>query len=96
MRFGVTHMVFEKKRFLNEKAQDSAMHKKEGQSAMPGIASLSQRQLKEYEGKCVGIVDGKAVFAHEKAAKVLEELNKYVSPDKVFTCVPKGNVTLVK
>lgn len=89
-------MTGRKKRFLNEKAQDRAMHKKEGQSAMPGIAGLSQRQLKEYEGKCVGIVDGKAVFAHEKAARVLEELNKYTSPDKVFTCVPRGNVTLVK
>ncbi|HLD96773.1 MAG TPA: hypothetical protein VI934_00335 [Candidatus Nanoarchaeia archaeon] len=89
-------MVGGKKMFLKAAYSGTAMHKKEGKSALAGISYLTHDELREFEGKCVGIVDGKAVFAHEKAARVLEELNKFKSSDKVFTSVPRGNVTLVK
>ena len=93
---GVAQMKVGKKRFLNKVLQDGTMREKEMKSAVAGVSHLTRDQLKKFEGKCVAIVDGKAVFAHENAAKVLEELKKFESSDKVFTSVPRGNITLVK
>ena len=88
-------MIGKKESFLKETSEDRPM-KKEGRNALPGISSLTRKELKEFEGKCVAVVDGKAVFAHKDASRVLDELEKFNSKDKVFTCIPRGNITLVK
>ena len=71
------------------------MLKKEGVGAS-GLSHLSKQELKNYQGKCLGIVNGKVKFVNRVATKVLEQLKEVESEDKIFTCVPKSNITLVK
>lgn len=89
-------LAIKKERFIYDKSEKRGMHKKEVISAASGLSHLSYKQLKDYQGKCVGIVDGEAKFVNKNPVKVLEELKKVESNNKIFTCVPKGGVTLVK
>ncbi|MBI3037251.1 hypothetical protein HYY73_05910 [Candidatus Woesearchaeota archaeon] len=61
-----------------------------------GLSMLSQDELVEYQGKCLGIVEGKVKFSDADADKVLRGLMSVKSEDKVFTCVPNIKATMVK
>lgn len=61
-----------------------------------GLSVLSPEQLVEYEGKCLGIVNGKVKFINEDANVVVKAILAEKSSDKVFTSIPRSNVALVK
>ena len=69
---------------------------KEGDDSTSGISKLSDVELKKYEGKFVGIVDGKVKFADTDASKVLNWVINNTSSNKVFSSIPKSSASLVK
>lgn len=89
-------MGLEKKRFLKHNSQSRGMAEKEVAVRPSGLSVLKPEELVDYEGQCLGIVEGKVKFHGTNAEKVLKELIQCKSEDKVFTSVPKSNVTLVK
>lgn len=89
-------MESNKERLLNYGHLEGGMVKREVVSAAPGLASLSLDELREHEGKCVAIVEGKVVFSSKDASEVLQKLMEIKSHDKVFSSIPKSSVTLAK
>ena len=85
-----------KKRFLNKAFPDRAMQKKEEMIRPSGLSVLSSEELVRYEGKCLGIVNGKVKFVDTDANKVVKSLLSEKSHDKVFTSIPLSNIALVK
>lgn len=72
------------------------MQKEEVVSRPSGLSVLTPEELVKYEGKCLGIVDGKVKFKSDDANEVVKALLAEKSSDKVFTSIPRSNVVLVK
>ncbi len=89
-------MAGRKERFLKQNSPNRSMAEKEVAMRPSGLSVLSPEQLVEYEGKCLGIVNGKVKFVNEDANTVVKALLAEKSPDKVFTSIPLSNVALVK
>ncbi len=85
-----------KKRFLNKVLQDKTMQEKEVAVRPSGLSVLKPEEMIEYEGQCLGIVDGKVKFHDKDANKIVKALLAEKSPDKVFTSIPRSNIALVK
>ena len=50
----------------------------------------------KYEGKCIGLADGKIVFSDKDPIKVMDKLMKYYSNKEIMvTSVPKKNINFV-
>ena len=92
---GLAGVISEKERFLNEQSKDTVMQKEAGVRPS-GLSMLTSEELINFQGQCLGIVDGKVKIADKDADKVLRELIQLKSADKVFTCVPNVKATLVK
>lgn len=85
----------QKERFISLNSQKDSSMKKEG-SSVSGISRLSPAEIEKYEGKFVGIVNGKVAFADSNAQKVIDWVLKSKATDKVFSSIPKVGVFLVK
>ena len=50
----------------------------------------------KYEGKCIGLADGKIVFSDKDPIKVMDKLMKdYSNKEIMVTSVPKKNINFV-
>ena len=59
--------------------------------------NLSPEVMERYEGKCVGLKNGKVVVSGKNAGKVLRELLiKGKGDELTFACVPSRNAVMVK
>ena len=85
-----------KKRFLNKVFQDGTMREKEGVVRPSGLSVLKPEEMIEYEGQCLGIVDGRIKFHGKDANEIVKALIAEKSSDKVFTSIPRSNIALVK
>lgn len=72
------------------------MQEKEVAVRPSGLSVLKPEEMLEYEGQCLGIVDGKVKFHDKDANKIVKALLAEKSPDKVFTSIPRSNIALVK
>ena len=93
---GLAGMISKKERLLNDSYADITMREKEVVFRPSGLSVLTKEEFKEYEGKCLGIVDGKVKYHGTNVAKVIKALLAEKTSDKVFTSVPKSNIALVK
>ena len=82
--------------FLKKVSQDTNMAEKEVAVRPSGLSVLTQEEMIEYEGQCLGIVDGKVKFHDKDANTIVKQLLAEKSLDKVFTSIPLSNITLVK
>ncbi len=83
-------------RFLCNNPGDGIMPKKEEVVRPSGLSVLKPEEMVEYEGQCLGIVEGKVKYHGTDAAKVIKALLAEKTTDKVFTSIPKSNLALVK
>ena len=88
-------MIGKKESFLKDTYEDRTMQKEAGLRPS-GLSVLTHEELVKYEGKCLGIVDGKVKFHSDNANEVVKALLAEKSSDKVFTSIPRSNVVLVK
>ena len=88
-------MVSKKESFLKDSYAGRSM-KKEAGMRPSGLSVLTHEEFVKYEGKCLGIVDGKVKFHSDNANEVVKALLAEKSSDKVFTSIPRSNVVLVK
>ncbi len=79
-----------------EKVRKNRAEEKKANNSVSGLARLSEKELEKYEGKFVGIVNGKVEFSGTDATKVLKWVVQNKSPDKVFSSIPKRGVSIVK
>ena len=50
----------------------------------------------KYEGKCIGLADGKIVFSDKDPIKVMDKLMKdYSNKEIMVTSIPKKNINFV-
>lgn len=57
---------------------------------------LRKMDKNKYEGKCIGLADGKVVFSDKNPIKVMDKLMKNYSDKEIMvTSIPKKNVNFV-
>ena len=89
-------MIGKKESFLKDTYKDRTMQKEAVVARPSGLSVLTHEEFVKYEGKCLGIVDGKVKFHSDNANEVVKALLAEKSSDKVFTSIPRSNVVLVK
>lgn len=57
---------------------------------------LRKMNKSKYEGKCIGLADGKVVFSDKNPIKVMDKLMRHYSDkDIMVTSIPKKDVNFV-
>ena len=85
-----------KKRFLNKAFPNRTMQEKEVAVRPSGLSVLTPEEMVEYEGKCLGIVNGNVKFVSKDANAIIKALLAEKAQDKVFTSIPRSDIALVK
>ena len=72
------------------------MQEKEVAVRPSGLSVLTPEEMVEYEGQCLGIVNGKVKFVSKDVNTVIKALLAEKTRDKVFTSIPRSDIALVK
>lgn len=89
-------MAGRKERLLKQDSPNRSMAEKEVAKRPSGLSTLTPEEMVEYEGQCLGIVNGKVKFVSKDANTVIKALLAEKTQDKVFTSIPRSDIALVK
>lgn len=59
------------------------------------IEKFSKLDLREYEGKCVGIVDGKILLKSKNPSDIMKKLLSMQGKEVSLVCVPRKKTAMV-